>query len=58
MLSLHKKVVNNKELDDSQLAKLKTSIPVICYCHEIYRVEAVGLKYSHYTLKNTIFVNM
>ena len=27
-------------------------------CHKIYRVEAVGLKSSNYTLKITIFVNM
>ena len=29
-----------------------------CHCHEIYRVEAVGLKNSNNTLKITIFVNM
>ena len=34
------------------------SIFLTCPCHEIYRVEAVGLKNSNYTLKIKIFVNM
>ena len=29
-----------------------------CPCHEIYRVETVGLKSSNYTWKNMIFTNM
>ena len=29
-----------------------------CPCHKIYRVDAVGLKSSNYTLKITIFVKM
>ena len=29
-----------------------------CPCHDIYRVEAVGLKSSNYTLKIVIFANM
>ena len=29
-----------------------------CSCHKIYRVEAVGLSISNYTLKITAFVNM
>ena len=29
-----------------------------CPCHRIKRVQAVGLKNSNYTLRNTIFVNM
>ena len=33
----------------SQLVKLKKSIS--CYCHEIYRVQAVGLKNSNYIKK-------
>ena len=41
----------------SQQAKLKKTIPVILL-HEIYRVEAVCLKNSDYTLKITFFVNM
>ena len=28
-----------------------------CLCHKIYRIEAVSLKSSNYTLKLTIFVN-
>ena len=38
-------------LNGSQLAKMKKFIPT-CYCHEIYREEAVGLKSSKYTFKN------
>ena len=30
----------------------------LCYCHEIYRVEAVALKNHNYTWKITIFVNI
>ena len=29
-----------------------------CFCHKIYRVEAVGLKSSNYTWKIMIFANM
>ena len=44
-------------LNDSELVKFKKSFPS-CYCHEIYRVETVGLKNSNYALKTTVFVDM
>ena len=34
------------------------SIFLTCHCHKIYGVEAVGLKKSNYTFKNTMFVIM
>ena len=39
------------ELNCSQLAKLEKKI-LSCHCHEIYRVEAVGLKKLQSCLKN------
>ena len=41
-----------------QLAKLKKRVFLSCYCNNIYRVQAVGLKNYNYTYKTTIFVNM
>ena len=41
-------------LNGSQLAKMKKYIPYMSL-HEIYRVEAVGLKSSNYTLKSYDF---
>ena len=44
-------------VNSSQVAKWK-SRSLTCHCHEIYRDEAVCLKSSNHTLKNTIFVNI
>ena len=39
----------------SQLAKMKKKVFLLCYCHEIYRVEAVGLTKLQLYLKNEFF---
>ena len=38
-----------KRLNGSQVAKLKKSICLSCYCYEIHRVEAVDLINYNYT---------
>ena len=47
-------------LNGSHLAKMKKyNIPYnYITCHKVYKVEAVGLKSSNYTLKITIFVKI
>ena len=48
--------VEQFHINGSQLAKMKKYIPHnTCPCHEIYRVVAVGLKNTIYTLKNYYF---
>ena len=37
---------------------MEKSIPYMCPCHEIYRVEAVDPESSNYTWKIMIFANM
>ena len=44
-------------INGSQLAKMKSTF-LTCPFHEIYRVEAAGLKSSSYSLKITTFVKM
>ena len=44
-----------REVKGSLLAK---RVFLSCYCHEIYTVEADGLKKYNYTSKITILVNM
>ena len=45
-------------IDLSPIFKETGSTFITCPCHRIYRVEAVGLKSSNYSLKVTIFVNI
>ena len=44
--------LNNSQVHNWQ--KWKSTF-LSCHCHEIYRVEAIGLKSSNYTLKNYDF---
>ena len=50
--------VNGSQLIKMKKKKKKKKRFLTRHCHKIYRVEAVALSISIYTLKVTIFVNM
>ena len=49
--------VNYRELTAHNWQKWKSRF-LVCSCHKIYRVEAVGLSIFNYTSKIMIFVTM
>ena len=52
-----RKCINRHNLTAHNWQKWKSRF-LTCPCYKMYKIEAVGLKSSNYTLKNTIFVNM
>ena len=51
-------IIYTLNINGSQLAKLKKSIPDMSLPWNVYKDEAVGLKSCKYTWKITIYVNM